>query len=112
MVCDRCQERRATVHVQTVLQFAGDAARVPWWHALLRVLRGLPPRGALAGATHLCAACSTIPASFDPAQARRVIELEASGRPMPPGWFRQAAEVFRQRSRYHGQPLPTDVAAF
>ncbi len=112
MLCERCSERRATVHVQTVEQMVGDDSGLPWWGVLSRVVRGFPARGSVVDTTHLCKTCSVIPARFDPEQGRRVLELEASGRKMPHDWFRDVAKVFRQRSDYHHEPLSADIEAF
>lgn len=89
MVCDRCGEREATIH-------------------LAQVVAGAPVRGA-----HLCEPCAAAPAPPDLDDARRLVELEARGGPHPgAAWFRMAAAELARRAAAHGQALPADVQAF
>ena len=88
MLCDRCHEREATIHATALAE------------------------GGVVGAAHLCEPCVRVPRRVHPDEARAILKLEASGRPMPPGWFARVAADLRRRSEHHGEPLPADVQAF
>src|SRR5690349_4417528 len=88
MQCERCGVRESTIHLTAVAQ------------------------GTASGTVHLCESCAETPRPVDPAEARALLALEASGRAVPPGLFARAAADLRARSAHHAQPLPPDVAAF
>jgi len=90
MLCERCKQREATVHLQAVSDGGGPAL----------------------GQGALCVPCAGIPRRVGDADVRGVLALEASGRVMPAGWFARVATDIVRRATYHGDAIPPDVQAF